>query len=320
MWLRFCKFSCKQLRHSGCILRYVVVVMAIFTQLEPTICSNIRSHGIHSSQNEANPNQKYLLTPNHTRYEPLETSSNQEIYDVENTGRNFLLENYTTVENHQQHVVNKDDDYMKDYSTTDVSVLSRADKLLSEITKIHNSNENWDNQILSQISTTQTPEFNGDNEFSTEFSATQTQIYAHESHPIDKPYDVNVTQKWLLSSEKVLYETLSSVQDEIQDNFLNIENLKGKISEDPSDYYLEFINKNFINLIDGRVHCRDDDLSASFECLKQTLLQLIRYLTKQRVLKLFDAVHLVRNPEAQTRYVFYENEPLKTQWLQYPMY
>jgi hypothetical protein len=239
---------------------------------------------------------------------------------VENTGRNFLLENYTTVENHQQHVVNKDDDYMKDYSTTDVSVLSRADKLLSEITKIHNSNENWDNQILSQISTTQTPEFNGDNEFSTEFSATQTQIYAHESHPIDKPYDVNVTQKSLLNSEKVLYENLSSVQDEIQDNFLNIENLKGKISEDPSDYYLEFINKNFINLIDGRVHCRDDDLSASFECLKQTLLQLIRYLTKQRVLKLFDAVHLVRNPEAQTRYVFYENEPLKTQWLQYPMY
>jgi len=235
------------------------------------------------------------------RYEPPKTSSNQEVYDVENTGRNSLLDNYTTVANHQQHIVSKDDEYMKDYSTTNMSVLSRADKLLSETTTIHNTNDNWDSQILSEISTTQTPEVNGDNEFSTEFSATQTEIYAYESHPFDKPNDVHVKQKSLLSSEEVLYETLSSVQDEIQENFLNTENWIGKISEDPSDYYLEFINKNFINLIDGRVHCRDDDLSASFECLKQTLLHLIRYLTKQRVLKLFDTVHLVRNPEAQTR-------------------
>jgi hypothetical protein len=235
------------------------------------------------------------------RYEPPKTSSNQEVYDLENTGRFSLFENYTTVENHQQHIVNKDDGYLEDSSTTGMSVLSRADKLLSEVTTIHNLNENWDNQLLSQISTTQTPEINGGNKFSAEFSTTQTQIYTNESHPIDKPDDANVTQKSVLSSEEVLYETLSSMQDEIQDNFLNIENLIGNVSEDPSDYYLEFINKNFINLIDGRVHCRDDDLSASFVCLKQTLLQLIRHLTKQRVLKLFDTVHLVRNPEAQTR-------------------
>ena len=301
MWLRFRKFVRKQLRHSGCILRYVIVVMVIFIQLEPIICSKIRNYGIHSSLQEANQNQTYLLSPNHMRYEPPKTSSNQEVYDVENTGRNSLLDNYTTVANHQQHIVSKDDEYMKDYSTTNMSVLSRADKLLSETTTIHNTNDNWDSQILSEISTTQTPEVNGDNEFSTEFSATQTEIYAYESHPFDKPNDVHVKQKSLLSSEEVLYETLSSVQDEIQENFLNTENWIGKISEDPSDYYLEFINKNFINLIDGRVHCRDDDLSASFECLKQTLLHLIRYLTKQRVLKLFDTVHLVRNPEAQTR-------------------
>ena len=301
MWLRFCTFVRKQLRLSGCILRYVVVVMVIFIQLEPTICSKIRNYGIQSSLQEANQNQTYLVSPNHKRYEPPKTSSNQETYDVENTGRNSLLDNHTTVENHQQHIVIKDDEYAKDYSTTNMPVLSRADELLSEITTIHNSNENWENQILPEISTTQPPKVNGDNEFSTEFSATQTQIYAYESHPFDKPDDVNVTQNSLLTSEEVLYETLSSVQDEIQDNFLNTENLIGKISEDPSDYYLEFINKNFINLIDGRVHCRDDDLSASFECLKQTLLHLIRYLTKQRVLKLFDTVHLVRNPQAQTR-------------------
>jgi len=275
--------------------------MAIFIQLEPIICSKIRNYGIHSSLQEANQNQTYLLSPNHMRYEPTKTSSNQEVYDVENTGRNSLLDNYTTVENHQQHIVNKDDEYMEDYSTINMSVLSRADKLLSEITTIHNSNENLDNQILSEISTTQNPEVNGENEFSTEFSATQTQIYAYESHPIDKPDDVNVTQQSLLSSQEVLHKTLSSVQDEIQDNFLNTEKLIGKISEDPSDYYLEFINTNFINLVDGRVYCRDGDLSASFECLKQTLLHLISYLTKQRVLKLFDTVHLVRNPEAQTR-------------------
>jgi hypothetical protein len=235
------------------------------------------------------------------RYEPPKTSSNPDVYDVENAERNSLFENYMKVENHQQHIVNEDDEYLKDNSTTDMSVLTRADKLSSEITTIHNSNENWGNKTLSHSSTTQTPEVNGDNEFSTEFSAKQTQIYTNESHPMDKPDDANVTQNSGLSSDEALYETLSSVQDEIQDNFLNRENLIGKISEDPSDYYLEFINKNFINLIDGRVHCRDDDLSTSFECLKQTLRHLIRYLTKQRVLKLFDTVHLVRNPEAQTR-------------------
>lgn len=275
--------------------------MAIFIQLEPIICSKLRNNGIHSSLQEANPNQTNLLSPNHMRYEPPKTSSNPEVYDLENTGRNYLFENYTRVENHQQHIVNKDDEILKDNSTTNMSVLSMADKLLSEITTMHNSNENWGNKTLSQTSTTQTPEVNEDNEFSTEISAKQTQIYTNESHPMDKPDDANVTQKSLLSSDEVLYETLSSVQDEIQDNFLNIENLTGKISENPSDYYLEFINKNFINLIDGRVHCRDDDLSASFECLKQTLRHLIRYLTKQRVLKLFDTVHLLRNPEAQTR-------------------
>ena len=301
MCLRFCKFVFKQLRHSGCSLRFVVVVMAIFIQLEPIICSKLRNYGIHNSLKEANPNPTYLLSPNHMRYEPPETSSNQEVYDVENTGRNFLFENYTTDENHQQHIVKKDDEYLKDYSTTNMSVLSKADKMLPEVTTIHNSKENWGNQILSQTSTTQTPELNGDKEFSTAFAATQTQTYTNKSNPIDIPDGVNVTQKSLLSSEEVLYETLSSVQDEIQENFLNIENLIGKFSEDPSDSYSEFINKNFINLIEGRVHCRDDDLSASFECLKQRLLELIRYLTKQRVLKLFDTVHLVRNPEAKTR-------------------
>jgi hypothetical protein len=275
--------------------------MAIFVQMEPVICSTLRNYGIHSSLKEANLNQTYLLSPNHTRYETPKTSANQEVYDVENTGRNSVFENYTSIENHQQHVSNKYDEYLEDYSTTNMSVLSKADNLVPEVTTIHSSKENWDDQILSQNSTTQNPEVNGDNRFSTEFSATQTQIYTNESHPISKPDGVNVTQNSLLSSEEVLYETLSSVQDEIQDDFLNKENLIGKISEDPSDYYLEFINKNFINLIDGRVHCRDDDLSASFECLKQTLLQLIRYLTKQRVLRLFDTVHLVSNPEAQTR-------------------
>jgi len=301
MWLRFCEFVCKQLRHSGCSLRYGVMVMAIFAQLEPIICSKLRNYGIHSSLKEANPNQTYLLSPDHMRYEPPKTSSNQYVNDVQNTGRNSLFENYTTVENHRQHIVNKDDEYLQRHSTTKASVLSRDDKLLSEVTTIHNSNENWGNQNLSQTSTTQTPEVNGDNEFLTDFSATQTQIYTNESHPIDEPDDGNVTQKSVSSSEEVLYETLSSVQNEIQDNFLNMENLIGKISEDPSEYYLEFTNKNFIKLIDGTVDCRDDDLSASFECLKQTLLHLIRYLTKQRVLKLFDTVHLVSNPEAQTR-------------------
>jgi hypothetical protein len=279
----------------------VVVAIAIFNQLTPIICSKLRNDGIHSSIKEANPNKTYLLSPDHKRYEPPKSSSNQEVYDMENTERNSLFGNYTTVENRKQHIVNKDDGYLEDYSTTGMSVLSRADGMLPEVTTIHNPNENWDNKILSQTSTTQTPEINGDNEISTEFSAKQTQMYANESHSIDKPDDANVTQKSVLSSEEVLYETLSSMQDEIQDNFLNIENLMGNVSESPSDYYLEFINKNFINLIDGRIHCRDDDLSASFVCLKQTLLQLIRYLTKQRVLKLFDTIHLVRNPEAQTR-------------------
>jgi hypothetical protein len=284
----------------------VVVVLAIYTQFELIICSNLRDYGISSALMEVNPKQMSLLSPNHMRHKPPKTLSNKEVYDVENTGRNSLLENYTTVENYQQNIVNKDDEYLKDHSTTNMAILSRADKLRPEITNLHNSNENWESQIMSQISTTQTSEINGDDEFSTEFSATQTKIYKHEISPIDTTDDGNVTPKSLLSSEEVLYETLSSVQDEIQGNFFNIENFIGKISGDPSDYYLEFINKNFINLIDGRVHCRDDDLSASFECLKQTLLQLIKYLTEQRVLKLFDTVHLVRNPEAETRLVFYE--------------
>jgi hypothetical protein len=253
-----------------------------------------------------------LLSPNHMQHKPKppKTSSIKEVYDVENTGRNSLLENYTTVEKYQQHIVNKDDEYLKENFTTNMSFLSRAGKVLSEIATLPKSNENLNGQILSRVPTAQIPEVDGEDEFSTEFSATQT--HAHESNPIDTTDDANVTQKSLLSSEEVLYETLSSVQDEIQDNFFNVENLIGKISEDPSDYYLEFINKNFINLIDGTVHCRDDDLSASFECLKQTLLQLIKYLTEQRVLKLFDTVQLVRNPEAKTRYVFYEHEPFKT--------
>jgi hypothetical protein len=139
--------------------------MALFIQLEPIICSKIRNYGIHSSLQEANPNLTYLLPQNHMRYEPPKPSSNQEAYDVENAGRNSLFENYTTVENHQQHIVNKYDEYLKDYSTTNMSVLSRVDKLSSEIATIHNSNENWDNETLSHTSTTQTPKSMGTKNF-----------------------------------------------------------------------------------------------------------------------------------------------------------
>jgi hypothetical protein len=287
--------------HSGCSFGYLVLVLAIYMQFEPVICSKLLNHAIRSSLTEVNPKQMSLLSSNHMQHKPPKTSSTEEVHDVENTVRNSLFENYTTVENYQQHIVNNDDEYLKHNSTTNMSFLSRADKLLSEIATLHNSSENLDSQILSRVSNTQNPEVDGGDEISTEFSAAQTQKYRHEGHSIDTPDDVNVTQNSLLSSEEVLYETLTSVQDEIQDNLFNVENLIGKVSEDPSDYYLEFINKNFINLIDGTVDCRDDDLSASFECLRQKLLQLIKHLTEQRVLKLFDTVQLVRNPEAKTR-------------------
>jgi hypothetical protein len=279
----------------------VIVVIAFIIQLDKIICSNIRNYGEYSSLNEANQNTMSLLSPNHMQYEPPKTLSSQEVYDVENTGRNPLFEDYTSNENHRDNTVNKDEEYSKEYSTTHTSLLKGDIKVLPEITTIRNSNVKWDNEILTQMSNTQTPKVNEDNEFSTEFSTMQTQIYTNESNFIDKPDDIDIRQISLLNSEEVLYKTLSSAQDEIKDNFLNTENLIGQLPEDPSNYYLEFINNNFINLIDGSVHCRDDDLSASFECLKQTLLQLIRYLAKQRVLKIFDTVQLHRNPEAETR-------------------
>jgi hypothetical protein len=256
-----------------------------------------------------------LLSPDFMQYEPPKTLSSQEAYDVENTGRNSLVEHYTSIENHHGNIVNNDDEHSKEYST---SLLNRDTKFLTEITTMHNFNVNLEDEISSYTSTTQSPEVNEGNEFST-IQTQKTQLYINESHLIDKPDDTHIRQKSLLNLEEVLYKALSSVQDEIKDKFLNIESQMGQLSDDPSKYYLEFINKNFINLIDGSVHCRDDDLSASFECLKQTLLQLIRYMTKQRVLKLFDSVHLVRNPQAETRYVCYEHEPFTASCPQYPL-
>jgi hypothetical protein len=275
-------------------------MVACIIHLDPVISSQFRTYEIYTSSLSEADQQKpvSLLWPNH---EPLTTLQRQEVYDVEKTGRNPVVQQYITIKNYKEHTRNKDNKYLEGYPTPHTPRLNGTTKFSSEFTTTHNSNLNWDNDILPQFYTTQTPEMNENTEFSTEYSTTQTQINRNKSHLIDRTDDKDVRQKPLFNSEEVLYGTNSSVHDEIEDNFLNIEKLIGNFTEDPSKYYLEFINKNFINLIDGSVYCRDDDLSASFECLKQTLLQLITYLTEQRILKLSDTVHLVRNPEAETR-------------------
>jgi hypothetical protein len=218
------------------------------------------------------------------QYESLTTLPSQEVYVVENTVRSSIIEGNQSIIHHKGSVENKEDEFSQEFST------------------IHNPIVNGDNEFSSESSIIHTDIGNGD-EFSSGFSTVQTQAHTKESDVRNELIEAERIQQSLLTSNGSLNKTLSSMPDEIK-YVLNIENLTAYLTgESPSDH-LEFINDNLINFVNENAYCRSYGLSVNFECLKQKLMEYIRYLTRQKTLKLSDTVNLVSYPVAETRYVF----------------
>jgi hypothetical protein len=144
---------------------------------------------------------------------------------------------------------------------------------------------------------------NGSSEFSSGFSTVQTETGREESHLLSNELaEAKRIQQSLLTSNGSLNKTPSSKKNEIK-YILNIQNLTAYLTGESPNDYSEFINDNLINFVNENSYCRGYDLSVNFECLKQKLMQHIRYLSSQKALKLSDTVNLVSYPVAVTRYV-----------------
>jgi hypothetical protein len=125
--------------------------------------------------------------------------------------------------------------------------------------------------------------------------------HANKSHLSDEPVEVDKSQESQLTSDDSLNRTPYSVKEEIKYSYLNITNIIGYLIGDSPNYGSHIITENLINLVGENAYCTGDDLSVSFECLKEKLLQDVRDLTRQKALKLSDTVRLIRIPVAETR-------------------
>jgi hypothetical protein len=140
-------------------------------------------------------------------------------------------------------------------------------------------------------------------DFSSGFSTVQTETGREESRLLSNELaEAKRIQQSLLTSNGSLNKILPSKEDEMK-YVLNIENLTAHLTGESSDDYSEFIDDNLINFVNENAYCRGYDLSVHFECLKQKLMQHIRYLTNQRALKASDIINQLSHSVAETRYV-----------------
>lgn len=193
----------------------------------------------------------------------------------------------------------------------------------SEFSTIHDTG-NGDNEFLSEFSTINdtgnvenkfSSEFsarlynqnlsmaNGSGEFSSGFSTVPTETGTGESHLLNNEVaEAERIQQSLLTSNGSSIKTPSLKKNEIK-YVLSIQNLTAYLTGESPNDYSEFINDNLINFVNENAYCRGYDLSVNFVCLKQKLMQYIRYLSSHKALKLTDTVNQVSYPVAKMRYV-----------------
>lgn len=253
--------------------RHVVIMIIFLIQPHPLICSKFNDYRMYR-RSIPNKNQRptppVLLKP--TQYESLATLPSQEVYDVEHPRRSSNTEEDQSIMHHKSSVGNIEDEFSQEIST------------------IHN------------------PIVNGDNEFSSEFSARQynqnlSMVGTEESHLLNNEVaDAQGVQQSPLTSNGSAIKTPSLKKNEIK-YVLSIQNLTAYLTGESPNDYSEFINDNLINFVDENAYCRGYDLSVNFVCLKQKLMQHIRYLSSHKALKFTDTVSRVSYPVAETRYV-----------------
>jgi hypothetical protein len=322
MWLRISEFTAKQLMFLSNSFTHVILLIIFLIQPDPLRCSELNDYRKYSSSitNEnQHPTPPVLLKS--TRYESSATLPSQEEYDVEHTGKSSDIEEYQSIMNHKSSVENKQDEFSQEISTAQNPIVNRHKGFSSEFSTIHDI-RNGDNEFSTEFSTIHDVK-NGDNEFVSEFSTrqyiqnlstvsesrefssgfstVQTETSTEENSILSNELaEAKRIQQSPLTSNGSLNKTLSSKEDEIK-YVLNIENLTAYFTAESSNDYSEFIDDNLINFVDENSYCRGYDLSVNFECLKQKLMQRIRYLTSQKAPRISDTVHQLSYPVAETR-------------------
>lgn len=294
MSLRICEIVSKELRTLYTYnLRHAVLVIVFIIQMDKLICSECTDSRMCSSSilNKIhNPTPPVLPKP--ITYEQPTTIPIQEYYDVENTGRNVLTENYKSILNNQDAVTKKentlrnptanvDTEFLTEFSTTHNPVVNGGYES-SEFVMIQEPIVNWDTELPST--------------FDTAMNNT-TVNHINKIHLINEPREVNRSHESKLTSNGYPY----SLKDEIKYSYLNITNIIGYLTGDLSNYASHLTIDDLLNLVGENAHCTGGDLSGSFECLQEKLLEFVRDLTNQKSLKVSDTVRLNRVPVTETR-------------------
>jgi hypothetical protein len=193
------------------------------------------------------------------------------------------------------------------FSATQNPTANGNTELSPEVSSSHNHIMNGDTEILTEFFTINNPVVNDgyeSSEFSTvqdsnssKFSIIQTVNHTNKSQLSGEPAEVNESHESQLTSD-ALNRTPYSVKEEIKYSYLNTTS-RNLIGDSPN--YISYITDNLINLAGENNQCKGDDLSVSFECLKEKLLQDITNLMSQKALSLSDTVRLIRIPVPERR-------------------
>jgi hypothetical protein len=232
-------------------------------------------------------------------------------------------------------IMSEETKFSAELSTVQNPILNDGYKSSTEVPATHNPITDGSNELSSEYSTSSKNLTNEDTEFSTSFSAKRNQVAnsgyktsdfsAVKDHSVnlDSPFpsefstmqtldhtnrsrlsdgvlEANKSQESQLTSHNPLKET-HSANGELEYNYLNMIDIIGYLIGYPSNYVSDIITKNLTRVIGNNAYCRHGDLSVSFECLKEKLLQDIKYLMIQKALKFSETVRLIRVPMSETR-------------------
>jgi hypothetical protein len=222
------------------------------------------------------------------------------IHDTGNWDNKFSSE-FSTIHD----TGNGDNEFSSEFSTMH-DTGNGDNEFSSEFSAIHDTG-NGGNEFSSEFSTRQYNQnlsmVHENSKFSSGFSTVQRETGTEGSHLLSNELaGTKRMQQSRLTSNGSLNKIPFSKENEIK-YVLNIQNLTAYLTGESPNDYSEFINDNLINFVNENAYCRGYDLSVNFECLKQKLMQHIRYLSSQKPLKLSDTVNQVSYPVAETRYM-----------------
>jgi hypothetical protein len=179
-----------------------------------------------------------------TQYEPLTALPDQEVYDVENTGRRSDTEAYTPI---RSSVENKQDNILQKFSTIHNPVLNGDKEFSSEFSTMYNTVVKGDDESSSEFRTLHSPIVNGD-DFSSEFSTQHNPILNGDN----------------FSSE---FSTLhSSIVNEDKDFSSEFSTLRSPIVNGDNDFSSDF------STLHSPIANGDKDFSSEFSTLHNPIV------------------------------------------------